>query len=162
MPDTIIDTLTTVALNDGVPAVLVFWYACRVRHPARPRWRAFLMTLTVLAVVPPLVLGGLHYYITLRGGSAFVMVPALLSLPFVLRAIIRGWLRSTPAVPELSGPSPSGPESTRPVCHPKGRSEVSMCQVDRLTAPHVATPRTRRLSGLFSADGGGTLHHCAT
>ena len=75
MPDTIIDTLTTVALNYGVPAVLVFWYACRVRHPARPRWRAFLMTLTVLAVVPPLVLGGLHCYITLRGGSVFVMVP---------------------------------------------------------------------------------------
>ena len=120
MPDTIIDTLTTVALNDGVPAVLVFWYACRVRHPTRPRWRAFLMTLTVLAVVPPLVLGGLHYYITLRGGSVFMMVPALLSLPFVLRAIIRGWLRSTPAVPELSGPSPSGPESTGPGVSPEG------------------------------------------
>ena len=25
-------------------------------------------------------------------------------------------------------------------CHPKGRSGVSMCQVDRLTAPRVATP----------------------
>ena len=24
-----------------------------------------------------------------------------------------------------------------------------MCQVDRLTAPHVATPETRRLSGCF-------------
>ena len=149
MPDTIIDTLTTVALNYGVPAVLVFWYACRVRHPARPRWRAFLMTLTVLAVVPPLVLGGLHYYITLRGGSVFVMVPALLSLPFVLRAIIRGWLRSTPAVPSCRVRHRPGRNRPGRVCHPKGRSEVSMCQVDRLTAPHVATPETRRLSGCF-------------
>ena len=73
---------------------------CRVRHPARPRWRAFLMALAVLA--------GLHYFITVREGSPFLLIPVLLSFPFALRAIIRGWLGSAPAGPELSGPSPSG------------------------------------------------------
>ena len=26
-------TFSSVALNVGVPLALVFWYACRVRHP---------------------------------------------------------------------------------------------------------------------------------
>ena len=33
MPDTLSSTLTTIALSWGVPLLLVFWYACRVRHP---------------------------------------------------------------------------------------------------------------------------------
>ena len=52
MPDTFTETLRAVALNIGVPALIVFWYACRVRHPARPRWQAFLMALAVLATRP--------------------------------------------------------------------------------------------------------------
>ena len=52
MPDTFTETLRAVALNIGVPALIVFWYTCRVRHPARPRWQAFLMALAVLATVP--------------------------------------------------------------------------------------------------------------
>ena len=45
-------------------------------------------------------------------GSPFLVVPAFLALPFVLRALIRGWLGSAPAVrqaPERSGPSPTVP-----------------------------------------------------
>ena len=102
MPDSIISPLTELATRYGVLALLVFWYACPVRHPARPRWRAFLMPLAVLAVVPPAVLAGLHYYLT-RDGSPFMIVPVILSLPFALRAIIRGWLRSPPAVPRAVG-----------------------------------------------------------
>ena len=43
MTDTFSSTLTTIAINWGVPLLLVFWCACRVRHPSRPRSRAFLM-----------------------------------------------------------------------------------------------------------------------
>ncbi len=32
------------------------------------------------------------------------------------------------------------PAAAGRVCHPEGRSGVSMCQVDRLTAPRVAAP----------------------
>ena len=92
MPDTFASPLTTIALGWGVPALLVFWYACRVRHPARPRWRAFLMALAVLTVVPAATLAGLHYFITVREGSPFLLIPVALSFPFVLRALIRGWL----------------------------------------------------------------------
>ena len=45
-------------------------------------------------------------------GSPFLVVPAFLALPFVLRALIREWLGSAPAVrqaPERSGPSPTVP-----------------------------------------------------
>ena len=76
MPDTFTDTLRAVALNIGVPALIVFWYACRVRHPARPRWQAFLMALAVLATVPAATLAGLHYAITVRDGSPLILIPS--------------------------------------------------------------------------------------
>ena len=88
MPDTFTETLRAVALNIGVPALIVFWYACRVRHPARPRWQAFLMALAVLATVPA-TLAGLHYAITVRDGSPLILIPVGIALPFVLRAIVR-------------------------------------------------------------------------
>ena len=118
MPETFTETLRTSALNVGVPALIVCWYACRIRHPARPRWRAVLMALAVLAVVPAAYAGGLHYFITVRDGSPFILVPVALSFPFVLRAIIRGWLRTPPqvrpTVPAPSSPAPADPESTGP------------------------------------------------
>ena len=91
------------------------------------------MALAVLAVVPAAYATGLHYFITVRDGSPFILVPVALSFPFVLRAIIRGWLRTPPrvrpTVPELSGPSPSEPQAVNalpqtvslqplPVAHP--------------------------------------------
>ena len=118
MPETFTDTLTAVAIGYGLPAGLVFWYACHVRHAARPRWRAFLMALAVLAALPATYAAGLHYFITVRDGTPFILVPVALSFPFVLRAIIRGWLRSPPrvrpTVPALSGPTPAAPDSTGP------------------------------------------------
>ena len=96
MPDTFTETLRAVALNIGVPALIVFWYACRVRHPARPRWQAFLMALAVLATVPAATLAGLHYAITVRDGSPLILIPVGIALPFVLRAFVRAWLRSAP------------------------------------------------------------------
>ena len=96
MPDTFTETLRAVALNIGVPALIVLWYACRVRHPARPRWQAFLMALAVLATVPAATLAGLHYAITVRDGSPLILIPVGIALPFVLRAIVRAWLRSAP------------------------------------------------------------------
>ena len=124
MPDTFTDTLTTIPLGLGVPFLLVFWYADSVRHPARPRWRAFLMALAVLAVVQAATLAWLYYVITVREGSPFLLIPVALAFPFALRALIRGWLGSPPAVrrvvPELSGPSPSGPDSTGPGVSPGG------------------------------------------
>ena len=124
MPETFTDTLTAVAIGYGLPAGLVFWYACRVRHPARPRWRAFLMALAVLAALPATYAAGLHYFITVRDGSPFILVPVALSFPFVLRGIIRGWLRSPPhvrpTVPALSGPTPAAPDSTGPGVSPGG------------------------------------------
>ncbi len=69
-----------------MPALLLFWYACRVRHPARPRWRAFLMALAVLAALPATYAAGIHYVITVRDESPFILLPVALSLPFVLRA----------------------------------------------------------------------------
>ena len=95
----------------GVPALILFWYACRVRHPARPRWLAFLMGLAAIIGVTAATLAGLHYFITVRDGSPFMLVPVMLSYPFVLRATIRGWLRSPPhGHPTVPGPAdPSGP-----------------------------------------------------
>ena len=116
MPDTFTETLRAVALNIGVPALIVFWYACRVRHPARPRWQAFLMALAVLATVPAATLAGLHYAITVRDGSPLILIPVGIALPFVLRAIVRAWLRSAPrpraTAPAPAGASPVDPEST--------------------------------------------------
>ena len=81
--------------------------------------RAFLMALAVLIVVAAATLGGLHYIITVQQGSPFILVPVAVSFPFVLRAIIRGWLRTPPrgrpTVPAPSGPAPADPESTGPV-----------------------------------------------
>ena len=34
MPDNLSSTLTVIAINYGVPLLLVFEYACRVRHPS--------------------------------------------------------------------------------------------------------------------------------
>ena len=112
MPDTISSILGIVVVNWGVPLALVFWYACRVRHPARTHLRAFLMALAVVAVVLPAALAGLYYYVVNNEGSPFLVVPAFLALPFVLRALIRGWLGSPPTVrraPERSMPSPPVP-----------------------------------------------------
>ena len=124
MPDTFTETLRAVALNIGVPALIVFWYACRVRHPARPRWQAFLMALAVLATVPAATLAGLHYAITVRDGSPLILIPVGIALPFVLRAIVRAWLRSAPrpraTAPAPAGASPVDPESTGPGVSPGG------------------------------------------
>lgn len=113
MPETFTEALRAVALNVGVPALILFWYTCRVRHPARPRWCAFLMGLAALIGVTAATLAGLHYFITVRDGSPFMLVPVMLSYPFVLRATIRGWLRSPPrerpTVPAPAGPTPTGP-----------------------------------------------------
>ena len=115
MPETFTDTLRSLALTVGVPALLLFWYACRVRHPARPRWRAFLMALAVLAALPATYAAGIHYVITVRDGSPFILLPLALSFPFVLRALIRGWLRRPPrerptgAAPPV--PTPAAPGS---------------------------------------------------
>ena len=140
MPDTFTETLRAVALNIGVPALIVFWYACRVRHPARPRWQAFLMALAVLATVPAATLAGLHYAITVRDGSPLILIPVGIALPFVLRAIVRAWLRSAPR-------RRARPRSIRSQpgrgCHPEGRSAAE-------DGAAVDTPGTRRLSGRFS------------
>ena len=113
MPDNVTSTLTAIAINYGLPLLLVFWYACRVRHPARSRLRAFLMALAVLAVVPPSLMAGTYYWIVIRDGSPLLAAPVILIAPLVLRSLIRGWLRRPPTVrriaPELSGPSPSWP-----------------------------------------------------
>ena len=52
MPDHVTTTLTAIAINYGLPLLVVFWYACRVRDPSRSRLRAFSMALAILAVVP--------------------------------------------------------------------------------------------------------------
>ena len=59
-------------------------------------WRAFLMALAVLAALPATYAAGIHYIITVRDGSPFILLPVALSFPFVLRALIRGWLRRPP------------------------------------------------------------------
>ena len=139
MPETFTDTLRSLALTVGVPALLLFWYACRVRHPARPRWRAFLMALAVLAALPATYAAGIHYGITVRDESPFILLPVALSFPVVLRALLRGWLRRptrerptgaaptgpTPAAPGSTGPgvSPGGPERKRRTAQPLTRPE---------------------------------------
>ena len=151
MPDTFTETLRAVALNIGVPALIVFWYACRVRHPARPRWQAFLMALAVLATVPAATLAGLHYAITVRDGSPLILIPVGIALPFVLRAIVRAWLRSAPrpraTAPAPAGASPVDPESTGPGVSPGGpqrsgeRREGSGCR------PCAKSLRSRAVTG---------------
>ena len=105
-----------VALQWAGAALLLFWYTCRVRHPQRPRWQAFLMALTVLATAPPALLAGLHWWVTVHNGNALATLPVLVAFPFILRALIRGWLRSQPSfrrtAPELAGSSSTGPAST--------------------------------------------------
>ena len=54
------------------------------------------MALAVLATVPAATLAGLHYAITVRDGSPLILIPVGIALPFVLRAIVRAWLRSAP------------------------------------------------------------------
>ena len=98
MPDNLSTTLTAIAIYYGPPLLLVFWYACRVRHPARPRWHAFLMALAVVAVVSPATMAGIYYWIVMHEGSPLMAFPAVLAMPFILRALIRGWLTS-PASP---------------------------------------------------------------
>ena len=90
MPDTLSTSLTAIAISYGLPLLLVFWYTCRVRHPARPRWRAFLMALAVVAVVPPATMAGIYYWIVIHEGAPLMAFPAVLAMPFLLRALIRG------------------------------------------------------------------------
>ena len=71
------------------------------------------MALAVVAVVPTTLMAGTYYWIVIHDGSLLLAVPVILIAPFVLRSLIRGWLRRPPTgrrtAPELSGPSPSGP-----------------------------------------------------
>ena len=75
------------------------------------------MALAVLIVVAAATPRGV-YIITVQQGSPFILVPVAVSFPLVLRAIIRGWLRTPPrvrpTVPAPSGPAPADPESTGP------------------------------------------------
>ena len=151
MPDTFTDTLRAVALNIGVPALTVFWYACRVRHPARPRWQAFLMALAVLATVPAATLAGLHYAITVRDGSPLILIPVGIALPFVLRAIVRAWLRSAPR-PRATAPAPAGAspvdlESTGPGVSPGGPER------QRRTAQPLTRPERGGIRGCCGVGG---------
>ena len=68
-----------VALQWAGAALLLFWYTCRVRHPQRPRWQAFLMALTVLATAPPALLAGLHWWVTVHNGNALATLPVLVA-----------------------------------------------------------------------------------
>ena len=52
-------------------------------------------------------------------------------------------------------PIPASRAAAGRVCHPEGRSRAE-------DGAAVDTPDTRRLSGPFLADGGGTVHHCST
>ena len=141
MPDiTISSILAMIAVNWGVPAVLVFWYAGRVRHPARPRWRAFLMAMAVVAVVPPAWLAALYYYVVIHEGSMVLAALAILALPFVLRALIRGWLRRPPAVrraPERSPRPGRGMGRRRDPCCPTGRPGPPVHRAGCLTRREV-------------------------
>ena len=130
MPDTFTETLRAVALNIGVPALIVFWYACRVQHPARPRWQAFLMALAVLATVPAATLAGLHYAITVRDGSPLILIPVGIALPFVLRAIVRAWLRSAPRPRATT--LRYGPSTAREGHGPTTACPAALCQRRRL------------------------------
>ena len=78
--------------------------------------RAFLMALAVLIVVAAATLGGLHYIITVQQGSPFILVPVAVSFPFVLRAIIRGW---------LPHPAPRPAHRPRAVGSGTGRSGIN-------------------------------------
>ena len=60
------------------------------------------MALAVLATVPAATLAGLHYAITVRDGSPLILIPVGIALPFVLRAIVRAWLRSAPPTGDRS------------------------------------------------------------
>ena len=117
MLDTVINTLSPIALKYGLPALVLFWYACRVRHPARPRWRAYLMALTVVALLPVPYVAGLYYVLIARDASPLLLFPAALALPFILRAIIRGWLRMPPRT-RRTVPAPSAP--SLPADPPRG------------------------------------------
>ena len=57
------------------PLAVIFWYACRVRHPRRSRLRAFSMALAVIiAVVPPAAFAAFYCWIVVRDGSALAAV----------------------------------------------------------------------------------------
>ena len=154
MPDTLSSTLTTIALSWGVPWLLVFWYACRVRHPARTRVRAFLMALAVVAVVPPpAILAGLYDYVVNNEGAPFLVVPAVLALSFVLCVLIRGWLGRPPpcgARQSCRGrPRPSRPRHgmpSRPM--PPNRPTNAASPPGQRTAPAPNRPPCRREPGV--------------
>ena len=66
------------------------------------------MALTVVAVVPPATMAGIYYWIVIHEGSPLMAYPAVLVMLFLLRALIRGWLRRPPAMrraPERAGSS---------------------------------------------------------
>ena len=70
------------------------------------------MALAVVAVVPPATMAGIYYWIVIHEGSPLMAFPAVLAMPFILRSLIRGWLRRPLGVrpaPEQSGPSQSVP-----------------------------------------------------
>ena len=43
---------------------------------------------------PPAALAGLYYFVVIHDGSMLLTFPVILSMPFALRALIRGWLGS--------------------------------------------------------------------
>ena len=71
-----------------------------------------MMALAVVAVVPPATMAGIYYWIVIHEGSPLMAFPAVLAMPFILRSLIRGWLRRPLGVrpaPKQSGPSQSVP-----------------------------------------------------
>ena len=70
------------------------------------------MALAVVAVVPPAIVAGIYYCIVIHEGAPLMAFPAVLAMFFLLRALIRGWLRRPPC-----GARPSGrdrPSQSRP------------------------------------------------
>ena len=93
------------------------------------------MALAVIAVVPPAMIAGIYYWIVIHEGSPLLAAPVVVILPFALHALIRGWLRSPPAVrcaPELLGGSSRPPQS------PQGRPIIA------IVPRRMAQPLTRR------------------
>ena len=102
MPD-MLSLLAATAINYGLPLLLLFWYACRVRHPARSRLRAFLMLLSAVAVVPPVIVLSVYHWLE-HDGSPLYAISAVTIAPFVAWRLVRSWLRRPPAVRPTAGP----------------------------------------------------------